>query len=229
MPTVESLQAQIALVTLLVEDIECRYSLACRHLRSLLGVAPAASGNGAYTMPQQPPPATSSRQTDDKTDEESAVLLAYQQCQALQLQLNVALRTLRRLHAAVDVNNGEESNGNLAGLSTVPPQQSFDESLRKASKSRLQCLLEHLLAIVVPLVTARSTLARLQPLALLDPAACSLLFRHVCVVGRPQMQAMCGVLLMRLCSSRGLWGDFVGSVFTDYFAHHASSAVPQDR
>ena len=211
MPSVELLRAQVAMVTSLMEDIECRYSLSCRHLRSLMHLVPPATGLYGRL-----------RREEEKTEEENAVVLAYQQCQVLQLQLNVALNTLRRLRLA----SGIEDTSSPC----LVADKTLDESLRHASISRLQFLLENLLSTLIPLTTSKmTTLSPSIMASLLNPSACSLLFRHVCIMGKQHVQVMCGLLLLRVCSAKGTWGDFMGSLFNDYFAHNTLPAVPQER
>lgn len=78
----------------LQEDLQCRYSLACNRLSSLLSsVADAqfVSSHVKYYL----------KRGQRKSEEDSSILQSYNECLQLQLQLNLAQRAIGRLQRAL--------------------------------------------------------------------------------------------------------------------------------
>ena len=89
-----TLLQQLGVFLSLQEDLQCRYSLACTRLSSLLaGVADTqfVTAHVKYYL----------KQGQRKTDEDSAIIQSYNECLQLQLQLNLAQRAIARLQRAL--------------------------------------------------------------------------------------------------------------------------------
>ena len=78
----------------LQEDLQCRYSLACTRLSSLLSAVADAqfvSSHVKYYL----------KRGQRKSDEDSGIVQSYNECLQLQLQLNLAQRAIARLQRAL--------------------------------------------------------------------------------------------------------------------------------
>ena len=186
------------------EDIQCRYSLACNRLERLLSNVDIQSGPAAFMR-------------SEKTDGSSDIHKAYQECMQLQQQLNVVQRTI----------------GRLQHNTTSPVSQSVNTSsslqaVRQASSDKLRVFCEYLLDTLLGITNTTDQL----PVALhrmLNMDSCKSLFKHLCVVGTPQLRLRTGTLLVRVCSSQYWWGEFLASSLNKFFNSDQDMIFPQDR
>lgn len=196
--------AQLSCYAAILEDIQCRYSLARHRLTALLHQieAPGASfGSG------QPP---FGAERGRRTEADARVQQAYQDCLQLQLQLNLALRAIARLQRAL-------------GLSSQPPDR---PSLAQASTDKLRVLAELLLDALLGLTTP------MPPPALhtaLSPGLSETLFQQLCLRGTRRMQLHAGILLARVCGQQPWWGTFLGRILREFFSAEQDLVFPQDR
>jgi baculoviral IAP repeat-containing protein 6 len=89
-----SLLQQHGVFVSLLEDLQCRYSLACTRLRSLLAAVADAQFVTAHVKYYL-------KRNQRPSDEDQAIIQAYNQCLTLQLQLNLAQRAIGRLQRAL--------------------------------------------------------------------------------------------------------------------------------
>ena len=203
--------SQLGMFVSLQEDIQCRYSLACNRLTSLLSAIDMPYSNNSHTKYYL--------KKTKKTEEDVKIQQAYHDCMQLQLQLNLAQHAIERLQRALGIQ------------SPVPSGQSTQALLKLASTDKLRSLGEQLLDTLLSMTYSSPTIPQLPPslYACFTPPVAESLFRHVCVNGTRRMQLHAGVLLVRMCGNQPWWGDFLGNVLQDYFASEQPDVFPQDR
>ena len=204
--------SQLGMFISLQEDIQCRYSLACNRLTSLLAAIDIPHSNTSHTKYYL--------KKTKKSDEDLKIQQAYHDCVQLQLQLNLAQRAIERLQRALGIHPVQMGSGH-----------STQTLLKAASTDKLRCLAEELLDTLLSMTYSSPTIPQLPPslYASFTPLVAEELFRHVCVAGTRRMQLHAGVLLVRLCGNQAWWGDFLGNVLQDYFASEQPDVFPQDR
>ena len=204
--------SQLGMFITLQEDIQCRYSLACHRLESLLAALDIPQNNSGHTQYYL--------RKGKKNDEDPKILQAYNDCIQLQLQLNLAQRAIERLQRALGIR-----------VSQVPANPNVGNLLRQTSTDKLRVITELLLDSLLSMTNPSTSIPKL-PLSLykmLDPARCEELFRNVCISGTRQMQINAGALLVRVCGTQGWWGDFLGSMLQEFFSAEQHLIFPQDR
>lgn len=207
------LLSQLGMFVALQEDIQCRYSLSCNRLTSLLTAIDMPHSNNTHTKYYL--------KKTKKTEEDLKIQQAYYDCMQLQLQLNLAQRAIARLQRALKIPQTPAANQG----------QSVQVQLKHASTDRLRCLAEQLLDTLLSMTYSTPTIPQL-PASLyttFTPVMAESIFKHLCVNGTRRMQIHAGVLLVRLCGNQNWWGDFLGSVLQDYFASEQPEVFPQDR
>ena len=197
----------------MLEDIQCRYSLACNRLVTLL------------TNVDLPQNTTTSSQYYfkklKKSDENGKVLQAYQDCMLLQLQWNLAQRAIDRLQASLGLKASVLPSTDKAGVAL----------LKQASTDKLRVLTELLLDTMLSMTLTSPSIPQI-PISLyssFSPQMCEALFRNLCITGTRKMQIHAGMLLVRICGGQGWWGDFLGNILQEFFSSGQSTVFPQDR
>ncbi|XP_077994932.1 dual E2 ubiquitin-conjugating enzyme/E3 ubiquitin-protein ligase BIRC6-like isoform X2 [Glandiceps talaboti] len=195
----------------LQEDLQCRYSLACNRLTTLLnGIdLPQSVGTSAQFFV---------RKNSEKSEEDNKIHQAYQECMQLQLQLNLAHRAISRVKSA---------------CGTVPSKivqtQSQSALLKQTSTDQLRVIAEYLLDTLLSICNSSlksipSTLFRV-----FDLPVCEALFKHLCVSGTPKTRIRCGALLVKMCGVQPWWGEFLANALQEYFNSEQTIVFPQDR
>ena len=205
--------SQLSMYVSMLEDIQCRYSLACNRLVTLL------------TNVDLPQNTTTTSQYYlkklRKNDEDSKVLQAYQDCILLQLQWNLAQRAIDRLQASLGLK-----------VSSLPSCEHASVALlKKASTDKLRVLTELLLDTLLSMTLTSPSIPRI-PVSLyssFSPQMCEALFRNLCITGTRKMQIHGGMLLVRICGGQGWWGDFLGNILQEFFSAGQTAVFPQDR
>ncbi|XP_069118544.1 baculoviral IAP repeat-containing protein 6-like isoform X2 [Argopecten irradians] len=212
LPNQPQLLAQLSVYMSLLEDIQCRYSLARTRLETLLAAVNTqqyASGHIQYYLKKQ-----------KKNDCDNRILQAYNDCLQLQLQQNLAQRATDRLHCALGFKSHRvDSSGTL------------NTRLRQACTDKLRFLLEQTLDTLLSLTVVSPSIP--QPPAslfkMLDPVNSEMLFKHLCVHGTKKIQISMGMLLMRVCGSQQWWGNFLGNALQEFFHSENTQIFSQDR
>ena len=186
------------------EDIQCRYSLACNRLERLLSNVDVQSGPAAFMR-------------SEKMDGTSDIHRAYQECMQLQQQLNVVQRTIGRLQQTIAPSTAPNSN-------TCTSVQ----AVRQASSDELRVFCEYLLDTLLGVTKSADPLPGTLHRAL-NMDTCKSLFKHLCVMGTPQLRLRTGTLLVRVCSSQYWWGEFLASSLNEFFNSDQKLVFPQDR
>ena len=207
--------SQIGVYISLQEDIQCRYSLACNRLESLLTSVETPSGGTTHTQYYL-------KKVKTKNDEDNKIYQAYHECMSLQLQLNVAQRAIGRLQKALGV------CGTQSRLSELTPELSA-KVLQTASTDRLRVLCELLLDCVMSITFPAVSHPPVSLYTSVTPALCEDLFKHLCVHGSKKMQMYTGLFLVRVCGCQAWWGRFLGNMLQQYFIAEQPHVFPQDR
>ena len=211
------IQQQLAMYVALLEDIQCRYSLAATRLHTLLADMEQPQSNSSHThyYLKRGPGA-------GQNGADLAIQQAYSDCIQLQLQMNIAQKAIERLqHATTSLGHWEPNE-----------EPDADTLLKQASVDKLRVLCELLLDCLLSMTYTNVGNVGL-PVSLLSafpPQACEALFRHLCVSGGTRkIQLSGGLLLLRLCANHGWWGDFLGNMLHEYFSLEQPLVFPQDR
>ncbi|KAL8592605.1 hypothetical protein ACOMHN_026535 [Nucella lapillus] len=211
-----TLAQHIGLFMSLQEDLQCRYSLACTRLASLLsavGDAQFVTSHVTYYLKQCPL----------KSEEDSSIVQSYNECLQLQLQLNLAQRAISRLNGAQGIKTPSvDSSGSSS---------SFNHQLQQTSTDKLRVIIEGLLDMLLTLTVSSPALPQPPHLLYLavPPTVAESLFRNLCLLGSRRVQVSAGLLLSRVCGSQPWWGVFLGNVLREFFHSECSSVFPQDR
>lgn len=215
-----SLQAQISVLGSLLEDIHCRYALACSRLRELLSpLLQAETPNAAHMYCYLQRARDMDRQISFNLDTSNQkVFSAYQECITFQHQLNVVRSVMARLEAAC-------SSGTDHRIQDFNCHQYFV----KASTDKLRVLGEGLLDVLLYLGSMPLYSFSFQEFSCLDRSVCENLFYWLCVGQDTRMQLSSATLLVRLCGSQPWWGQFLAETVANLFSSNNSSVFPQDR
>ena len=213
-----SISQQLAIYVGLLEDIQCRYSLATTRLNTLLNEVEAPQSNSTHTHYYL------KRGTAGNSD--SAIQQTYSDCVQLQLQMNIAQKAIERLQRA--------STPSLSQWQQQQGRQETDTSvlLKQACVDKLRVLCELLLDCLLSMTYSNVVNVCLPPplLSAFPPPACEALFRHLCVSGSTRkIQLSGGLLLLRLCANHNWWGDFLGRMLQEYYSLEQPLVFPQDR
>ncbi|XP_041468480.1 baculoviral IAP repeat-containing protein 6-like isoform X2 [Lytechinus variegatus] len=211
-PALVELQKEqyVGLAMAILDDIQCRYSLATSRLQKLLQAYESYHQtenqmDGSYT------------QTREKVDTNGSIRKAYVECVQLQQQLNVVQRTILRLRQKQHQQPY-----------TMTPITSPALAVKNTSTDALRIMCEHLLEVL--LSTTQGAMA--LPVSLccaLDAESCKSIFRHLCVMGTPRLSLLTGTLLVRVCGSRQWWGEFLAAALKEFFQSDQPTMFPQDR
>ena len=210
----------------LLEDIQCRYSLAATRLQSLLTQIELPHCNSGHTQYYL-------KRSKKPTAEDEKIQQAYADCMQLQLQMNIAQKAIERLQRAIHpaVSNNSEEAGTSSQQKTASSSANA-EILRSSSTDKLRVLCELLLDSLLSTTYSTASIPQL-PLSLYNvftPTLCESLFQHLCVSGGTRkMQLYGGILLVRLCGNHAWWGDFLGNMLNEYFSLQQPLVFPQDR
>ncbi|XP_052766452.1 baculoviral IAP repeat-containing protein 6-like isoform X2 [Mya arenaria] len=211
-PAQSQLLSQLGSFMSLLEDIQCRYSLAKARLGGLLQTVEGQQ------LPNQHTQYFLKRAKNN--DEDNNIAQAYNECLQLQLQQNLAMRAIDRLQSAI-------------GLRV--PQVSFLDNpavlVRQACTDKLRCLMESLLETVISLTHTSPSIPK-TPATLftcMDHQACESVFRHLCLSGTPRLQVLTGMMLVRVCGTQPWFGEFLGNMLQQYFNSEAGQVFSQDR
>ena len=136
--------AQLGCYVSLLEDIQCRYSLACNRLTSLLSQLEMPHASTAHTQ--------YFLKKGRKNEEDAKIYQAYQDCTQLQLQFNLAHKAIDRLQKALGLKSG------TATPSDKLPQM-WVAALKQAPTDKLRVLAELLLDTLLSIKGVESHLA----------------------------------------------------------------------
>ncbi|XP_033127778.1 baculoviral IAP repeat-containing protein 6-like isoform X2 [Anneissia japonica] len=191
-------------VTMLQEDIHCRYRLACDRLEHLLDEA-----HRAFQSPSQ------ATRKEDKNGMSTKMRKAYMECIQLQNQLNLVQRVIHRLKQV-----NQEDDFKLEILDK-------ESSVRAASADQLRVVAEYLVGCLISITSINSSPATLTRIMGMD--SCKALFKNLIMCGTPRLQTCTGALLLRVCRSQVWWGEFLATSLEELFNSEQTEVFPQER
>lgn len=226
---ITQLQTHLNVLSLLLEDIHCRYSLSCDKLRSLLGPLlamerPASAHIQAFI-----------RRERGKVDvDEQRIFAIYRDCIQLQQQLNLTVATAERLRRTMVPTHGSLLKSSL--LETDKDECNLSRICTDKLLVLGECLLVALLGmtysssmLAAPTVASSSSLQSNIVPTNLDHATCELLFRHSAIVGSSRFQVLVNTLMVRSCGLEPWWGSFVAKMIVELYRSNQTVIFPQDR
>ncbi|KAG1667328.1 Baculoviral IAP repeat-containing protein 6 [Nymphon striatum] len=215
---VPQIQAQITMLNALQEDIQCRYSLACNKLQTLLQpYVYQESGNSGHTFFHLQNSRFKHKHT---SSEDLKIHNVYDECMQLQKQLNLVCQAIVRLQPPVIPKN-------------LPEFKSYNHncSVQNVCSDKLRVIADCLLDSLVGL-TCSTAFIRQLPCSLnqtFDRQTCSSLFFNLCMNTSCPTQLNAITLLVRTCAVQQWWGDFLASTFQSLYMSNNNNIFPQDR
>ncbi|KAK5648597.1 hypothetical protein RI129_003489 [Pyrocoelia pectoralis] len=194
------LDNQLNVLSMLLEDVNCRYSLACSKLKDLLhpfltsGVTNASHLSAYMNIMKE-------SVTNTTNCENSKVFAAYQEAITYQRQLNTVRNVMRRIENGL--NNSE---------ATV-------ESLSDVCVDKLRCIVESLLDALLSVDTT----------SVINLESCHKLFQGLCVSQGSRIQFLAATVLVRSCGKQPYWGTFLAETLREMYSSSYNAKFPQDR
>lgn len=194
-------EKQLAILSKLSEDINCRYSLSCSKLKELLHPFLVADMKNAshlatyMNIMKEKLPSNSSA-------EHHKIFITYHESMVYQRQLNTVKHVMNRIEAAV----------------TSTPIH-MKESCINPSSDKIRSIAEGLLEV---LLTINAPID-------IDTTTCRRLFQGLCVSQSSRLQLLAAIFLDKSCQMKSYWGDFLADTLTEMFATTNSVMFPQDR
>nr|XP_022908652.1 baculoviral IAP repeat-containing protein 6 isoform X2 [Onthophagus taurus] len=196
------LEGHMNVLTMLFEDVSCRYSLACSKLKDLLHpLLMSDSSNASHLSAYM-------ETIRDKTNnagnaDNTKIFTVYQEAITYQRQINVVRSVITRVEAAMN-------------SSVFVPKVN---SLADASMDKLRLISEGLLEILLSM----------ENLTEIDQETCVKIFEGYCVSQRSRVQILSATLLDRTCRKQPFWGNFLADTLSKMFSSSYSENFPQDR
>lgn len=223
-----SAQTQLTVLSSVVEDIGCRYSLACSKLRSLLNpllMSPTAPTGPNSSSGLSEPPSIGSRDADL----ERKITQAYQECMLEQQHLNLVVSVMRRLQRVGGSGEGIAGQFSPTSSASRDSKQQFVTAANCAS-DKLATLMQYLLNCLLTLSLPIPSMS--VPHNLMEwcgPEQARVLVEQVCVRGPKGAQVGVASLLARLCAGQPWWGDFLASTMITLFSSSNTLHFPATR
>ncbi|XP_069180397.1 baculoviral IAP repeat-containing protein 6 isoform X6 [Procambarus clarkii] len=221
-----SAQTQLTVLGSVVEDIGCRYSLACSKLRSLLNpllMSPTAPTGPHTSFGYSEMSSVGSRDADL----ERKITHAYQECMLEQQHLNLVVSVMRRLQC---VGGAESSSTPYSPTSASTNHNKHFLSAVSSSSDKLATLMQYLLNCLLTLSLPIPGMS--VPHNLMEwcgPEQAKVLVEQVCVRGPKGAQVGVASLLARLCAGQPWWGDFLANTMTTLFSSTNTLHFPATR
>ncbi|XP_064112985.1 baculoviral IAP repeat-containing protein 6-like isoform X2 [Macrobrachium nipponense] len=223
-------QTQLTVLGSVVEDIGCRYSLACSKLRSLLNpllMSPTApSGPSSASSGHAEMPSVGVRDADL----ERRIIQAYQECMLEQQHLNLVVSVMRRLQrfGGMSGENVMNSYSLKTNLNSDSKQQFL--AAAKSASDKLAILMQYLLNCLLTLSLPIPSMS--VPHNLMEwcgPEQAKVLVEQVCLRGPKGAQVGVASLLARLCAGQQWWGDFLANTMITLFSSSNTLHFPATR
>lgn len=191
---------QLGILSKLLEDISCRYSLACSKLKDCLQPFLIADMKNTLHL------STYINILKDKNmsitnAEHSKIFSAYQETLTYQHQLNTVRNVMARLESSVHGSERQE-----------PPSTTV-------STDKLNSIAEGLLEV---LLSIENTAEITQDL-------CERFFEGLCVSQSSRLQLLAAVFLEKSCGTTTFWGNFLADTMVNLFSTTCTAIFPQDR
>ncbi|KAL1493780.1 hypothetical protein ABEB36_009469 [Hypothenemus hampei] len=192
-------ERQLTLLSKLLEDISCRYSLACSKLKDYLHPFLVADTKNTLHL------ATYISILKDKklnisNTEHGKIFSTYQETLTFQHQLNIVRNIMSRIQASIsDVKN------------TKNPTEAPTDKLIAIAEGLLEVLLS------------------IDSCANVNKDLCIQLFEGLCVAQPSRLQLLAAVFLEKACGTESFWGNFLSDTLVTLFSTSCTLVFPQDR
>ncbi|CAG7720785.1 unnamed protein product [Allacma fusca] len=231
-----NIQGHLSVLSSLVEDIGCRYQLACTKLKRLLEPLLKPEISSLDHISFYLPKGKERNKLGLNSHSDQGILLAYQECITLQQQLNVAKNVMKRLQKSLSPfpiavqqqssNSGSHNNGSSNSLSEI-----CTDKVHIISEFLIESLLG--ISFILTSNSGNSGLQQQSPVYTLyknlDLTMCEDLFKNVCVLENGQCQLSTCTLMLRVCGFQPWWGKFLASTLKSLFSSSNNRIFPQDR
>ncbi|XP_049817886.1 baculoviral IAP repeat-containing protein 6 isoform X3 [Aethina tumida] len=201
--TTKELEKQLAVLSNLLEDINCRYSLACSKLKDLLQpyiVSDLKNAENLFTYIN----VMKDVHVSMNTTEHGKIFSSYQDAINFQLQLNTVKNVMLRIEDSLNrVPHTHQTVTGVAGCST--------DKLRSIAEGIVEVLLS---VDVVPSLSQHR---------------CQQLFNGLCVSQTSRLQLLTALFLDKSCGRNPFWGNFLADTIYTMFATSYPEKFPQDR
>lgn len=202
---ISDIDNQINVLSMLMEDVSCRYSLACSKLKDLLHPLLTSDIPNSVHMASYMSILRDSNDQGVFSSENIKVFSAYQEALMYQRQLNIIQGVIYRTE---NFRKGNKPHQIKKGLN-----DSCTDKLRSISESLLDVLLS--LPVDIP--------------STIDKQSCQKLFQGLCVSQGPRVQMLTATLLVKCCGKQAYWGDFIADTLSRMFSTNYTLQFPQDR
>ncbi|XP_066259587.1 baculoviral IAP repeat-containing protein 6 isoform X2 [Euwallacea similis] len=193
---------QLAILSKLLEDISCRYSLACSKLKDYL--QPFLIADMKNTLHLSSYISILKDKSQNITNAEyNKIYTAYQETLTYQHQLNTVRNVMSRIESSVP-----ESET----TSPFTPSQSV-------STDKLTSIAEGLLEVLLSIDGNPD----------INQELCQHFFQGLCVSQTSRLQLLAAVFLEKSCGSGSFWGNFLADTFVNLFSTSCTEIFPQDR
>ncbi|CAH1128208.1 unnamed protein product [Ceutorhynchus assimilis] len=199
-PPVTDYEKNLTVLSKLLEDISCRYSLACSKLKDYLQPFLVADMKNTIHLSAYIN-ILKNKGLNVTNPEHNKILTAYHETLAYQHQLNTIRNVMSRIEASLP---GAE-----------PPNQMFKVVSTDKLNSIAETLLEVLLSIDKP--------------AEITEELCQQFFEGLCVSQSSRLQLLAAVVLEKSCGSSEFWGDFLSNTLVKLYSTSCTAIFPQDR
>ncbi|KAF7274270.1 hypothetical protein GWI33_013063 [Rhynchophorus ferrugineus] len=191
---------QLSILSKLLEDISCRYSLACSKLKDSLQPFLVADMRNTLHL------STYINILKDKNmcvtnAEHSKIFSAYQETLTYQHQLNTVRNVMARLESSMN-----------ESIQLEPPTNSIPTD-------KLNSIAEGLLEVLLSIDNTED----------LTQDLCQQFFEGLCVSQPSRLQLLAAVFLEKSCGTSNFWGNFLADTMVNLFATSCTSIFPQDR
>ncbi|KRT83410.1 hypothetical protein AMK59_4811 [Oryctes borbonicus] len=197
------LENQLNILTMLFEDVSCRYSLACSKLKDLLRPFLMSDSSNAAHLSAYMETIRDRSNGSIGTMENMKIVNVYQEAVTYQRQINIVRVVMSRIE------NSLNKSTQLVKLSTL--SETCTDKLRIISEG----LLEVLLSIDSP--------------SDINLEVCKKLFQGFCISQRSRVQILAATLLDRSCRRQPYWGNFLADTLATMFSSSYTENFPQDR
>ncbi|KAB0803392.1 hypothetical protein PPYR_00362 [Photinus pyralis] len=194
------LENQLNVLSMLLEDVNCRYSLACSKLKELLHPFLTSSITNASHLSAYMNIMKESV-SNMTTCENAKVFTAYQEAITYQRQLNTVRNVMRRIEC---------------GLNT---SEAPIDTLSDVCVDKLRCIVESLL----------DALLSIDTMSVINLESCHKLFQGLCVSQGSRIQFLTATVLVRSCGKQPYWGTFLAETLREMYSSSYNSKFPQDR
>ncbi|XP_048523189.1 baculoviral IAP repeat-containing protein 6, partial [Dendroctonus ponderosae] len=195
-------EKQLGVLSKLLEDISCRYSLVCSKLKDYLQPFLIADVKNTCHLSSYLRTTQSSYRTGSKTDEQK-LISAYTDAVTYQLQMNTVRNVMSRIEEGMTQSASSDSGSVEATVST----------------DKLNFIAEGLLEVLLSV----------DKTAQLPQDLCQHLFKGLCVSEPARIQLLGAMFLEKSSGSSLFWGNFLADTLVELFSTSSNSVVQQDR